>query len=62
MREGVSQPYLIRILRLAYLGPDIVEAILDGRQSQPLTLESIARAIVPIAWAEQRRKLDFRRL
>ena len=29
-REGVSQPYLIRILRLAYLAPDVIEASMVG--------------------------------
>jgi hypothetical protein len=30
--EGVSQSYVSRVLRLTLLAPDIVEAILDGRQ------------------------------
>ena len=32
--EGISKSYLSRILRLALLAPDIVEAILAGRSDQ----------------------------
>ena len=45
-----------RILRLALLAPDIVEAILEGRTSQALMLEKLERPL-PTDWEEQRRWL-----
>ena len=38
--EGVSPSYVTRLLRLAYLAPDIVTAIIDGRQPPGLTAEN----------------------
>ncbi len=45
---------------LAFLAPDIVEAILDGRQSVELTAESLKRLpALPTDWDAQRRLLGF---
>jgi site-specific DNA recombinase len=55
---GVGKRYVARIFQCAFLAPDIVEAILDGRQPPELTLERL-RSPLPIAWAEQRRVLGF---
>ena len=41
--ENVSKSYVSRILRLALLAPDIVEAILAARMDQPLMLEQSGR-------------------
>src|SRR6185295_5239659 len=35
--EGVVGSYVSRLIRLAFLAPDIVTAILNGRHSPPLT-------------------------
>lgn len=45
-----------RTLTLAFLAPDIVETILDGRQPPTLTVERLKarRQPVPMDWAEQR--------
>jgi hypothetical protein len=51
-REGIAAPYLTRVLRLTLLAPDIVEAILDGRQRACLTLETL-REPAPAEWQEQ---------
>jgi hypothetical protein len=42
-----------RILRLALLAPDIVEAILEGRANTGLALEKLERPL-PASWEEQR--------
>ena len=55
-REGIAAPFLTRTLRLAQLAPDLVEAILDGRQPRNLKLETL-RSPLPAAWSEQRRLL-----
>ncbi len=52
-REGIAVSYLTRVLRLTQLAPDIVEAILDGRQPPNLTLQSL-RDQIPDDWASQR--------
>lgn len=51
-REGIAAPYLTRVLRLTLLAPDIIEAILDGRQRAGLTLETL-RKPAPAQWREQ---------
>jgi len=51
-REGITPPYVARILQLTLLAPDIVIAILDGRQGPEITL-TMLRDPVPLDWAEQ---------
>ncbi len=50
--EGIAPSYMTRVLRLTLLAPDIVEAILDGRQRAGLTLETL-RKPAPAQWREQ---------
>jgi hypothetical protein len=40
------------VLRLTLLAPDIVEAILEGRQPESLTLDVLLKPF-PVAWAGQ---------
>jgi hypothetical protein len=54
--ENISKSYVSRILRLALLAPDIVEAIVAGRADQSLMLETVERP-QPTSWEEQRRKI-----
>ena len=54
----LSEAYVRRILRLAYLAPDVVLAIAEGRYPPTLVLQRLLRAI-PLAWAEQRQTLGF---
>jgi hypothetical protein len=51
--ENISKSYVSRILRLALLAPDIVEAILAGRTDQALMLGQLERPL-PASWEEQR--------
>jgi DNA invertase Pin-like site-specific DNA recombinase len=55
---GLGESYVRRILRLAYLAPDILESIAEGRQPRGLTLDRLLGP-VPFAWAEQRRRFGF---
>ncbi|MBR0654604.1 recombinase family protein [Plastoroseomonas arctica] len=58
--QGISQSYATRLLRLAWLAPDIVEAILGGCQPANLTASRLMRDTrVPSDWQEQRRPLGF---
>ncbi len=58
VREKIGATYAARIFDLSLLAPDIVEAILDGRQPVGLSLREFARGI-PLAWEEQRVKFGF---
>jgi site-specific DNA recombinase len=59
-REGVSPSYFTRVLRLSYLAPDIIRAILDGRQPRDLTADKLlAHSRLPLGWHEQRTALGF---
>jgi hypothetical protein len=51
---------LTRIARLSYLAPDIIVAILDGRQPEDLGARRLVRiGGLPLCWNEQRRLLGF---
>jgi hypothetical protein len=56
--NGLSGQHVIRHIHLAWLAPDIVEAILDGRQLKSLTVKRLLEKL-PMDWAEQRRLLGF---
>jgi DNA invertase Pin-like site-specific DNA recombinase len=58
--ERLNRSYYSRLLRLAYLAPDITTAILDGRQPGGLTATAlIENAHLPLSWPEQRSALGF---
>ncbi len=54
-REKIAPSYMTRVLRLTLLAPDIVEAILDGKQGPEVTL-ALALESFPAAWNEQRQR------
>lgn len=56
--EGINRSYLCRVLRLTLLGPDLVEAILEGRQPEGLTLK-VAMQPMPEVWEEQRTQFEW---
>jgi len=50
--EKVNDSYVSRILRLTLLAPDIIEAILTGRQSNKLQLDDLLKPL-PALWKQQ---------
>ena len=54
--EKLNDSYLSRVLRLTLLAPDIVEAILSGRQPGTLQLDDLLKPL-PAAWERQRSEL-----
>ena len=50
--EGVERGYVGSLLRLTLLPPPMVEAILDGRQPEEVTLPGLLEG-VPVGWGEQ---------
>ena len=51
-REGIAPSYMTRVLRLSLLAPDIVEAILEGKQGTEVTLASVLEPF-PTEWKMQ---------
>jgi len=61
-REGCSDRYVSHLMPLAFLAPDIVQAILAGNHPVDLTAETlIKRTDLPLEWAEQKALLGFER-
>ncbi len=58
--QKINDSYLSRILRLTLIAPDIIEAILSGRQSSTLQLDDLLKPL-PAAWERQRSELRARR-
>src|SRR5262249_17738971 len=56
--EGMVPSYATRLFRLTLLAPDIVSAILDGKQPPELTARKLMDDTrLPLDWSEQRRNL-----
>ena len=54
--EGVTRSLVNRLLRMTLLAPDIVEAILDGRQPKATQLEDLTR-VMRTTWDEQKQRV-----
>ena len=54
--EKINPSYVSRVLRLTLLSPEIVEMILDGRQSLSLTMKELLIGF-PLEWGLQKSKL-----
>jgi hypothetical protein len=50
--KGLHATYVSRVLRLTLLAPEIVEAILDGRQPAELQLDDLLEGL-PLEWGRQ---------
>ena len=58
--EGMVASYATRLLRLSFLAPGIVAAILEGRQPPELTANKLMRDTrLPLEWTAQRQRLGF---
>jgi len=56
----IERSHLVRLARLRFLAPNIVTAIVQGRQTADLTSRRLLRvAEMPVSWAGQRRVLGF---
>ena len=59
-RSHVSDSYVRKLLPLAFLAPDIVAAIMAGKQPAHLTTQMLIRQIdIPLDWKEQKQVLGF---
>jgi site-specific DNA recombinase len=56
----LNDAYVRRLLRFAYLAPDIVEPIIEGRQPRSMTVKRLLQG-VPCLWADQRAMFGFAR-
>jgi hypothetical protein len=54
--EKINESYVGRVLRLTLLAPDIVEAVLNGRQPTGLQLDRLLRRF-PVGWGQQRAEM-----
>jgi len=55
---GLTERYVGKVFPCAFLAPDIVESILEGRQPDDLTFARLCTNI-PLSWTEQRRQFGF---
>ena len=57
-QNNVTQRYIAHLIKLAYLAPDIIKAILRGDVPHGLSLDQL-KAGFPLDWNEQRKVLGF---
>jgi len=64
MRERVGKQYVSRLMRLAFLAPEMVEQIVAGRQPRELTAQTLLTNAteLPLSWESQKRLLGFAQL
>jgi site-specific DNA recombinase len=56
-RDGITRRYIRRLVDLAFLIPQLVDGILQGRQPVELTATRLTEFDLPWDWAEQDRML-----
>jgi site-specific DNA recombinase len=56
-REGMKVSSVAKLLHLAFLAPDIVQAILGGTQSVTAVAHHLIRSQLPVLWKDQRATL-----
>lgn len=61
-RDGISRPYVSRLIDLSFLAPDIIAAIANGTAPADLSSEKLQSIdALPLGWASQRAVLGFGR-
>jgi site-specific DNA recombinase len=61
-RDGVSRPYVSRLIDLSFLAPDIIVAMANGTAPADLSSEKLQSIdALPLDWASQRAVLGFGR-
>jgi hypothetical protein len=53
---GVDDSYIRKLLPLAWLAPDVVEAVMEGREPEHIKLMDLLK-VAPLSWEKQRAKL-----
>jgi site-specific DNA recombinase len=56
-RDGISRRYIRRLIGLAFLSPQLIEAILQGWQPVALTATRLTELDLPLDWTEQQKLL-----
>ena len=56
-RDGITRRYIRRLVDVAFLSPELVEAILQGRQPVKLTATRLTELDLPLDWTEQQKLL-----
>ena len=51
-KEGIAFTYMARLMRLSLLSPELVDAVMDGRQPAHITLANLMDPF-PANWKEQ---------
>ena len=57
--ENINRSYVLRILRLNRLSPNIIKAILDGNQPDGFGLCDVEKTF-PLLWDDQEKQFGFR--
>ncbi|OYZ90051.1 MAG: hypothetical protein B7Y00_00420 [Sphingomonadales bacterium 17-56-6] len=57
--QGRCRVRMMKVAKLTCLAPDIVTAIVEGRQPLKLTPSKLLAAELPLDWADQKRTLGF---
>jgi site-specific DNA recombinase len=57
-QAGLTERYVGKVFPCAFLAPDIIESILEGRQPDELTFAKLSKGI-PLSWTEQRSHFGF---
>jgi hypothetical protein len=58
-RDGRCRKQLTKLVRLSWLSPNIIEAIVDGRAPARLTRKRLRDADLPISWSAQEELLGL---
>lgn len=57
VKEGIAPSYMTRMMRMTLLAPEIIEAIVEGRQGPEVTLARLL-APFPAIWTGQKDPFD----